>query len=109
LRFFLEIAGCWTVNSKWILTAIDFDVKSNHLDRTSITKVSIPLMGPSVFLMTTESSMCLLLMPSELSRGTLPSFQGIPLWSWETELGEAGVGCVNIPAYFNIKNKLDSA
>lgn len=34
------------VNIKWILIAIDFNVKSNSLDTKSIIVVSISLKGP---------------------------------------------------------------
>lgn len=48
----------WVVNSKWILIAIDFTVKSNNLDRRSIhTASSSPLTGPYIFL-TSPNPVC---------------------------------------------------
>lgn len=40
-KVFPEQTGCWVASSKWILIAIDFNVKSNNRDRTSIHTVSV--------------------------------------------------------------------
>lgn len=46
LNVFLGAAGRQTVNSNCVLIAIDFNVKSNRLDRKSIPVVNRPLKGP---------------------------------------------------------------
>lgn len=41
----LGIAGHWTVNIKWLQIAVDYNEKSNGLDRKSIIVVSISSRG----------------------------------------------------------------
>lgn len=43
--FLRERTGCWVASSKWILIVIDFNVKSNNRDRTSVLTVSVPPTG----------------------------------------------------------------
>lgn len=44
-KVFPERTGCWVASSKWILIVIDFNVKSNNRDRTSVLTVSVPPTG----------------------------------------------------------------
>lgn len=72
MKLFLEVAEHWTVTIKWILIAMDFNVKSSSLGRKSITVVSRSLRAVSRTDDYPGSNVSELVMHLELSCRILP-------------------------------------